>query len=582
MGATSVITADARIDNREELLTCLSISTSQKDSIPDSILILKSYEKWGENCPQYLLGEFAFAIWNKRDKRLFCARDHIGFRPLFYYHCNYNFIFASEIKGMRSLDFIPLQFNEMTLATHLLPLEKDNGQTFFEGILRLKCAHILAISRDNKVRYGKYWAPEPQNRFNYSSDSDYAEALRDIIINSVSCRLRTNLPVSVSLSGGLDSSAIACIAARQLREKGQSLIAVSSVLPVNHQGIETDERNYIQAVLDQEPNIDIQFVTAAGKGPFDFPAMERGIQQIESPLPAVFYMNQALWQAARDKGARCMLNGEGGDHMVSYQSGDALYRLYRDFRWIAGFDLIKQLRIIEEKGVPRILRDNFLRPLLPAGFLNLFFYVKGKITGQLKNPVSAIKPEFQRRYGIDPIKMMGYANITARDYRQFIISKIQRGKLAIEDLNIKHSHYNMENHCPFLDKRIIEFFMTVPPEKFFMGGKKRGLFRHAMEGILPPLIQWRNDKGTFTPDFHQRVLLKQQEAKAFLDSLSKDDPARKYLDLDIIREQFKYVSPVRNREQWETKTQRILVKNIILIKFLHWINKMTGEADFSH
>jgi asparagine synthase (glutamine-hydrolysing) len=257
-----VITADARIDNRDLLFSHLSISSSQKTTIPDSILILKAYEKWGKNCPEHLLGEFAFAIWNKRDKSLFCARDHIGFRPLFYYRCHNFFIFSSEIKGIRATGLVPLQFNETTLARHWLPLEKDNEQTYFNDILRLKCAHTLTLSKNNKFHINKYWSPEPQKGIRYASDNDYAEALREIITQSVSCRLNTNLPVSITLSGGLDSSAIACIAARQLREKGQSLIAVSSVLPLNHQGIETDERTYIQAVLDQEPNIDIQFVTA--------------------------------------------------------------------------------------------------------------------------------------------------------------------------------------------------------------------------------------------------------------------------------------------------------------------------------
>lgn len=572
-----VITADARIDNREELFSHLPICASEKNSIPDSILILKAYEKWGKRCPEYLLGEFAFAIWNKREKTLFCARDHIGFRPLFYYRCHNFFIFSSEIKGIRATGLASIQFNETTLASQWLPLEKDNEQTYFKDILRLKCAHTLTVGKDQKYHYCKYWTPEPQKRVRYGSDSDYAEALREIIIQSVSCRLNTNLPVAITLSGGLDSSAIACIAARQLRKKGQSLIAVSSVLPLDHQGIETDERAYIQAVLDQEPNIDIQFVTAEGKGPFDFSDMEKGIHRIETPVPSVFYLNEALWQAAKDRGARCMFSGLGGDHMVSYQANDALYRLYKDFRWVAGLKLARQLSIIEGKGIPLVFRDFLFRHMLPAWFLNLLLHTKGDKAYHPQKTLKAINSEFQSQYDISAKKITNYAQKNAKDWRHFIVRKIERGKLYFEDLNIQCSFFNMENLSPFFDKRVVDFFMTVPPEKFFMGGKKRGLFRHAMEGILPPQIQWRNDKGAFSPDFHRRVLSKQQEAKTFLDSLPQEDPARKYLNIDVMRKQFKYVAPVKDRYQWEINTQGILAKNIILIKFLHWVEKLTKE-----
>jgi asparagine synthase (glutamine-hydrolysing) len=307
--------------------------------------------------------------------------------------------------------------------------------------------------------------------------------------------------------------------------------------------------------------------------------LEKGIHRIEAPVPSVFYLNEALWQAARDKGARCMFSGLGGDHMVSYQANDALYRLCKDLRWIDGFKLAKQISSIEGKKIPLVFRDYLIRHLLPAWFMNLLLHVQGHTIYQPQKTLRAINSEFQRQYGLSAKKIRNYAHKNAKDWRKFIIRKIERGKLYFEDLNIQRSFFQMESLSPFFDKRVVDFFMAIPPEKFFMGGKKRGLFRHAMEGILPPRIQKRHDKGAFSPDFHRRVLAKQQEAKAFLDSLPKDDPVRKYLNVDIIKNQFKYVAPKRDRYQWEINTQGILVKNVILIKYLHWIEQVTNEKE---
>ena len=133
-----VITADARIDNREELIAALSLAECRFEKITDSHLILAAYEKWGETCPEHLLGDFAFAIWDKRNQMLFCARDHFGVRPFYYHHCPRRmFAFASEIKALLCLSEVPNRLNEVRVGAYLEVMLEDKIITFYGDIFRL-------------------------------------------------------------------------------------------------------------------------------------------------------------------------------------------------------------------------------------------------------------------------------------------------------------------------------------------------------------------------------------------------------------------------------------------------------------
>src|SRR3989442_1012999 len=138
-----VLVADARIDNRAELCPLLPAPSDATDAE----LILAAYERWGEHCPEHLLGDFAFAIWDGRAQRLFCARDHFGVKPLYYHHRPSRlFAFASEIKGLLALADIPRRLNETRVAAYLVPLFEDKEVTFYEEIVRLPPAHRMVVS----------------------------------------------------------------------------------------------------------------------------------------------------------------------------------------------------------------------------------------------------------------------------------------------------------------------------------------------------------------------------------------------------------------------------------------------------
>ncbi len=171
-----VVTADARIDNRDELLRGLDLSDETPRTITDSELILASYRRWGEGCVEHLLGDFAFAIWDLRRERLFCARDHIGLKP-FYYHYRSEgiFVFGSEVKALLAVPAVPRRVNGGRVAGFLVGLYEDPTATFHDEILRLAPAHCMTVSREG-ISLRRYWELDPSRELRLGSDAEYAEA----------------------------------------------------------------------------------------------------------------------------------------------------------------------------------------------------------------------------------------------------------------------------------------------------------------------------------------------------------------------------------------------------------------------
>ncbi|MCX7596682.1 MAG: lasso peptide isopeptide bond-forming cyclase, partial [Fischerella sp.] len=206
------ITSDVRIDNREELLNKLHVFTRLPDKITDAQIILAAYQKWGEQCPEHLLGDFAFAIWDRRKQILFCARDHFGVKP-FYYHYQPGkaFVFASEIKALFCFPQVPRRLNEVRIGDYLALMMEDKAITTYKDILRLPPAHSMVVS-ESGIQLWSYWSLDLHREIHLASNEAYAEEFRQIFTEAVRCRLRSAFPIVSHLSGGLDSSAVTCVA----------------------------------------------------------------------------------------------------------------------------------------------------------------------------------------------------------------------------------------------------------------------------------------------------------------------------------------------------------------------------------
>ena len=225
-----VIAADVRLDNREELHDALGIHRPL-DSVGDAELIIAAYLAWGEGCPNRLLGDFAFALWDGRQQQLFCARDHFGMRPFYYHHAaGKRFLIASEARAVLVSPRVPYRINKGRIADFLVPQLEwiDYTSTFFEDVYRLPPGHMAVVTRDRLVTE-EYWRPAPGSELGPMSDDDYREGFLEVFTRAVECRLRApSAKIGSMLSGGMDSGSVVVVAKDLLGSAGDGLLKTLS------------------------------------------------------------------------------------------------------------------------------------------------------------------------------------------------------------------------------------------------------------------------------------------------------------------------------------------------------------------
>ena len=497
-----VITADARIDNRHELDEPLSISEEEQAFIPDTTYIVKAYEKWGKDCVKHLIGDFAFAIWDTVEKTLFCARDHIGIKPFFYLKTEDKFIFASELKTIVELREIPVELNESKLGDWMYRIQDLNNptDTLFMNVKRLMPAHFGIVQSNNFV-IEQYWKLVRTKVIKLPNDEAYAEKLRDLMIQAVECRMRTKYEIGVTLSGGLDSSSVACIAARKLAKEGKNLYTASSVLPNNWEGIEEDEREYIDAVIEQEKNIKNISVTVFPNDFFN--DLDTNIGRTYSPVNPFYNMDNALALSISEQDSvRLILSGYAGDMAVSQKANTLLAFLISRRKWYLAVNLIKKRTKIGDKYLP-ILKEGFM-PLIPSFFKKIYGLIKK--FSKTDSFESIFNEEFLKKHDLNSDKRDFFLNKTNLPILENIKFAFATSVSDFEEINIQRTPYQIEEWIPFADIRLLEFLANIPIQHFQMGGWKRGLIRFAMQDILSSKIQFRHDKLGYMPNFNRNIL----------------------------------------------------------------------------
>jgi asparagine synthase (glutamine-hydrolysing) len=497
-----VITADARIDNREELFAALGLRERREPAVTDSELILEAYQKWGKSCPERLTGDFAFAIWDDRSQTLFAARDALGIKPFFYCHQPDRFLaFGSEPKAVLAHPETPRRLNEALIATHLsVDLMGGPEETYYQDVLRLAPGHALSAGRDG-LRVWRHWNPEVRSELRLRSDKAYAEAFWDLFTEAVRCRTRSAFPVATTLSGGLDSSSVACTLAKLRRETGSGPVpAFSSVFPRLAKDFpKGDERAYMDAVVAQG-GIEPHFIHADEVSPLV--ELERFHFLLDRPLPgANFYMYWRLFEAVRRRGARVLFTGNDGDTVISYGL-ECLPQLFQQGRWLLLGRIVSGLAGKQQPPYNDplyLLRQEAIRPCMPETLLKM----RRKLLRQPEPPTRCttpgiINPEFARRIDLENrlVSYSSYADgrLTPREnHWRLMMHPIATA--AMEGFEAVGTSFGIELRHPFYDRRVVEFCIRIPYEQKLLGGWTRSILRRGMEGILPPIVQWRVGKG---------------------------------------------------------------------------------------
>ena len=534
-----VITADARIDNRDELISALGISDRPHGEISDSELILSAYQQWGDACPERLLGDFAFAVWDGRRQELFCARDPIGIRPFLYHQSDRVFVFGSEIKALLCLPEVPRRLNETKLADSLLPINLDNTMTFYRDILRLPPAHCLRVGRDG-FRLWAYWALDPSVELRLGSSEEYAERFREIFTEAVRCRLRSVVPVGASLSGGLDSSAVVCVA-RDLKSINGSG-RVPTVSAVFDDEPEVDERSFIDIVVAQG-GIDPHYVRCDRLSPLQ--DIHRVLWHQDEPFGAPnMFAIWSIYGAAREQGLRVMLDGLDGDIVVSHGIAH-LAELARRGRWWTLGTAVRRLSrdFYNYNATPsRLLWHRAIKPLAPDSLRRTWRALRGR--NRLTWPFGTfgvINEEFARRNGVAERLQaaletgMKPARSAREDHWRHLTAP---GVPSAMEVNGRAAAaFSIEPRHPFFDRRLVEFCLALPGEQKLHQGRTRSVMRRGLVGCLPEEIRHRGSKGNLAPHYRQAMLTHERE---LLDEVVLNNPngLEEFVDMAAVRERY--------------------------------------------
>ncbi len=530
-----VITADARVDNRDELIAMLGQQGRPRAEVSDSELILSAYERWGERCPEKLLGDFSFAIWDARRQLLFCARDPAGVKPFYYhYRSGRGFVFASELKALLCLPDVPRRLNELRVAQYLVPNLEDKAITFYQDVLRLPPAQSMTVTRQG-ARTRAYWSLNLSTELRLRSDDEYAEAFRELFTEAVRSRLRSSLPVGSLLSGGLDSSSIVCVARELLAREGSRRLHTFSTtfddVP------ECDERSFISAVLSQN-GLESHLVRGDLRGPLA--DLDRVLSHEDEPFYAPnLFLHWGLYTAAQQQSVRVLLDGFGGDAVVSHGM-PYLTELARAGRWMTLTREINRFARNSQCSPGGIFRSYAIRPIVPELFRQVWRALRRCMRSE--GHTSVMSPDFARRIGLT-----GRSNVTQgkqsrppRTSRQGHYGDLTSGLIpfSLEVADKAAAAYSIEPRYPFFDRRLMEFCLALPPEQKFSQGWTRVVMRRALGNILPEAIRWRGDKADLSHSFDRGLLAFDRERLEEV-ILRDSNAIEGYADLTALRETYR-------------------------------------------
>ncbi len=484
--STLCLTMDGRIDNRSELRHLLESHGFSPRHDTDAELVLQAYECWKENCPGWLIGDFAFAVWDARKGQLFCARDYVGVRPFYYYRSASVFAFASEIRSLLVPGLAFCRLNESRLVDFLIPhLDRDDEEsTFYQGVLRLPAGHSLTVGSGGRFAIRDYWDLKAPATLKLSSLGEYGEAFREVFVEAVRCRLRSIHPVGATLSGGVDSSSVVCTTREMLATGLKEPLHTISLVDADESMC--GETPYIREVL-QGGRLIPHIVRSD-----QVSAMTEQMTGSDEPFEiANYFPNWYNFATVSKAGVRVLLDGVSGDHVTPPYT--YLATLVRSLKWST---LHKELafgsKYFRQNPFSALASDG-LGPIMP-GLLPLWRWLRRR--KPTPNPEdSIINRDFALRMGISE-RMDLRRNIlwkASQDIGTLHAWSFTNGVLPFffEHSGRLAATMGVEPRHPFSDRRVIEFFLSLPLEMKTYSPLPKRVIRAGMEGLLPEKVRLR-------------------------------------------------------------------------------------------
>jgi asparagine synthase (glutamine-hydrolysing) len=449
---TIALVFNGEIYNYKQLRSILIEKGHKFFTKSDTEILVHGYEEYGFELPKHLNGMFAFALWDQRKKTLFCARDRFGMKPFYYYFKNNLFIFASEQKPiLHALDYTP-EINRRSLLRHLIIGFYTGPYALFKDIKQLSPGNIL-ILQDSRKKIIPYYKLCSNQRNDSVSEEQACEFIREEIGRSVRAHMVSDVPVGLTLSGGLDSSIIAYEMSSEIRRKKLDNIHAYTV----GFGHSSDEIPFARSVSNRYNMLSSEFICSPGKAIEDIPSI---VWFLEEPLSNITAITAYQWAKLISRDIKTTLVGEGADEIF------AGYFHYRAFAGLYG--------LLPGSLAAKFYRNTFLQPPMQliidllGGGKDIAHEAKMIYHDEFLSQIMAAKK------GLQGILMFDLKHELPNNQL-----------LRVDRMSMAHS---LEARVPYLDHRLVEMVMALPDRFKIRGKRQKFILKKAFKDIIPPSI----------------------------------------------------------------------------------------------
>lgn len=475
------ITWDGRIDNRTELAGALDLEPIAARRMTDADYVLTAYAHWGDLCVEHLLGDWAFVIWDAHARRLFCAKDPLGWRQCYFARHDGFLLLGSEPEQLFAGGHLPRAINQEYLLRYLGMAFQEPGETCYAGVYQLEGGQSLVVT-ETALSVRSYRRQPPVERCPYRQPEEYVDEFVAVFREATAARLRSNRPIGVYLSGGLDSSYVAAVAAGE----GADITAVTGYAPGTRY---MDERCHARTVTEHlgidavEVDVGDCWSLSSHRLPdaiFDEPG-----HQLQSATQL------RLGTASRDAGLGVMLGGEGGDEWLTGDDGylaDAVLRGRLGHAW----RMARQSR--PAGNALRAILHNCYRDLAPSIFQDSVDHLRGRDLGIGCSPIVEPNPTWTSIASAMRSVPRSRARSVAMTWRLY--REIAGPAVSWRDRHA-FAPNGVELRTPFNDRRVVELMAATPDWIKWHNGRPKDLLRDAEYRFLPRTIPDRTDRGIY-------------------------------------------------------------------------------------
>jgi asparagine synthase (glutamine-hydrolysing) len=526
------ITFNGEIYNYKELRQELEGYGYSFQSDTDTEVILHAYREWGKDCLQKFNGMWSFAIWDRHKRELFCARDRFAVKPFHYWYDGNRFVFCSEIKGLlRHPDIKPIENNQAIYDFIIYGRVNHTNETFFKDVYQLPGAHYCTVS-ERGLEIVRYWDIFEENLFCGNAEEAATEFYR-IFEDAVKLRFRSDVEVASCLSGGLDSSAIVCVADKLIKNGQLQTDHKFNTFSLAFDYEKFDERKWID-IVRSETDINCHFTIPKEEELLE--SLNHLLYTQEEPFGSTSIFGQYMvMKLIHENGIKVTLDGQGSDEML------AGYLAYAD-AYFADFvrtnnekDLQEQVEIYCKKHnlTPSIAIER-AKKLAETGKMGRHIEVNSKY----------LNKDFATNYYKEMALPKKFDSMLQNQlYQDLLITSIP-ALLRYADRN--SMAFSIESRLPFLDYRLVEFIFSLPADMKIHDSVTKVILRKAMHGTIPEEIKNRQDKmGFVTPE---AIWFREGLQSVFEQIIySESFAARNIFDISIVQKEWEdYKAGVRN------------------------------------